>query len=797
MISFIRDYLEILSDASVSTASSVEIFQVSCQFFITSISQVLGYLFTFGWVRDILYLPIVLPKWQEAVLSEHFFSEDFNINLFSILTYSPQNEVISLLILGFLNSFICCLPFSTVHFLSIRRLFVQGVTAGIASILGMIFGQCLFITLIIFGARSILVPWFNLDPLNYLMGIGFLFIVVYDMANEKRIRPVEISEQRVLIKIFFISFLLSLMEQATIGQYFGNINFSNEFSLLTLNGIGSFGGNLSYILGLFVGHLFFSGLFLELTLFVRKGLLTLSGLPYSVWLKQTNFVFLTFILGCNLSSIPYYGLDYLITKPLGFLSQDKTFETSFLSGKNLKDPSRLLTGVDASFPLTIDTNISHFDRDNYGEQPKYFKRNFEELNYQGEYAWIVRRDRKPDLYSSGETTKTRMRDLFQSQQPMETIEKQAGVAKENQTNQKQKVSEKRQDAFFIQSTQSHSPERQKLKKRFNTVYTETREKDIYLLCDTFSSFPVLTKQQSPTEIALKQKYYSNGIYKTLLTIEIDSFLHRQPKTYTLTVEEENQLFKKRYLLNQYYNTIRTYSQIPYYQEFNDLFKGSKSFVDRPYNHQFKGTLHIVKRLFAVTLDDNASNNQKSILKYDMPLFKPDEKNETQLIHEELTTRPTNLPFLEFNNSTPFYVGWDNQTRQLLLTQRFSNSYDSLPVGISVKDKGEDVLKTELKKNLTQVSQPFEHGQVNDQILHFTTWPIEKNRLKDLKSKRFNRINTLYEPMTNPDMLHVKNAIRSSKNIEPSLPISMKYLGKIADRLAPNHGGIIWPGNQNS
>jgi len=792
MISFIRDYLEILSDAAGSTASSIEIFHVTCQFFITSITKGLAYLVTFGWVRDILYLPIILPQWQDAILSEHFFSEDFHINLFSVLTNSSQNNVISLLILGFLNSFICCLPFSTVHFLSLRRLFVQGVSAGIASILGMIFGQCLFITLIIFGARSLLIPWLNLDPLNYFLGIGFIFIIVYDMANEKRIRPVEMSEQRTLIKIFFISFLLSLLEYATVGQYFGNINFSNEFSLLTLNGIGSFRSNFSYILGLVIGHLFFSGLFLEFTLFIRKGLLRLSGVPYSVWLKQTNFIFLTFIFGFNLSSIPYYGLDYLITKPFGFISQDKTFENSFISGRNLKDPSRLLTSVDASFPLTIDTNISHFDRDNYGEQPKYFKRNFEELNYQGEYAWIVRRDRKPDLYSSGETTKTRMRDLFQAQQSLETSEKPGELNKENQ---KIKGVEKKQDSFLIQSSQHHSPERQKLKKRFNTVYTETREKDIYLLGDTFSSFPVLTKQQSPTEIALKQKYYTNGIYKALLTIEIDSFLHRQPKNYTLSVEQENQLVKKRYLLNQYYNTIRTYSQIPYYQEFNDLFQGSKSFVDRAYNHQFKGTLHIVRRLFAITLDD--TNNQKSVLKYDIPLFKPDQKHENQLIHEELIPQLTNSPFLEFNESTPFYVGWDNQNRQLVLTQRFSHSYDSLSGIGPITNKHEEVLKTEFRKNLIQKPQVSEQSKSTDQVLHFTTWPIENKRLKELKSKRFNRINTLYEPMTNPDMLHVKNAIRSSRNTEPSLPINMKYLGKIADRLAPNHGGIIWPGNQNS
>lgn len=789
MIPFIRDYLEILSDSAVSTASSFEVFQMNFKFFLSAFASGLGYLLTFGWVRDILYLPIVLPKWQEAILSEHFFIEGFNLNLFPNLTDSAQTGLISLLILGFLNSFICCLPLSTVHFLSLRRLFVQGVTAGVASILGMVTGQCLFIALIIFGARFILIPWFNLDPLNYFLGVVLLFMVIYDMASEKRIRPVEISEQNVLVKIFAISFLLSWTEQATLGQYLSNVNFNNQASLLTLNGVGSFGGHLSYIVGLILGHLFFSGLFLELSLLIRKGLLTISGLPYSVWVKQTNFVFLTFILGCNLSSIPYYGLDYLITKPLGFISQDKTVENSFLSGKNLKDPSRLLTSVEAVFPLTIDTNISHFDRDSYGEQPGFFKRNFEELNYQGEYAWIVRRDRKPDLYSSGETTKTRIRNLFQNQDSEATFDNSTESNKPNQVNTRRGAAEKTANPFFSDFT-TQSVDRQKLKKRFDELYTETKEKDTYLMGDSFNNFPLLTNQQSPTEIALKQKYYSNGVYKTLLNIEIDSFLNRQPKNYTLTADEENALFQKRLLLGQYYDTIRAYDKIPYYLEFNDLFQGSKSFADRAYNHQFKGNLHVVRRLFAVTLDSKENSEQKSVLKYDMPLFSDKEKDQNYLIHEELTNQSVqNNPFLELTDSTPIYFGWDAETRQMILTKRFKPS----PFFVNNENLTDSSNFIKLLKSTEKLDPPLD----STDSAYFTTWPIQKDRLRELKSKPNNRVMTLFEPVTNPDIqriVHISSSSRMSPDKQPSLPINMRYLGKIADRLAPNHGGVIWPGN---
>ena len=794
MISFIRDYLEILSDASVATANSFELLQITVKFFVNSFGRALGYFLTFGWVRDVLYLPIVLPKWHEAILSEHFFSEEININLFQALAHSPQIGLISLFGLGFLNSFICCLPFSTVHFLSLRRLFVQGLTAGVASISGMIFGQCLFIALVIFGARSILIPWFNLDPLNYFLGLGLLFMVIYDMASEKRIRPVELSEQNVLIKIFLISFVLSWTEQSYLGQYFANLHFSNESSLLTLNGIGSFSDHFGYILGLFFGHFFFSFIFLGLSLFVRKSLLTISGLPYSIWVKQINFIFLTFILGCNLSSIPYYGLDYLITKPLGFISQDKTFDMSFLSGKNLKDPSRLLTSVDAVFPLTIDTNISHYDRDNYGDQTGFFKRNFEELNYQGEYAWVVRRDRKPDLYSSGEPTKTKIRNLFQTDETTGTNQPNTSVEQTTQLPAKATIPEKNQNTFFFDST-IQSADRQKLKKRFDEMYEETREKDTYLIGESFNSFPLLESPQSPSEIALKQKYYANGVYKTLLNTEIDTFLNRQPKNYLLTPDEENQLFQKRSLLSQYYDTIRAYEKLPYQLEFKDLFQGSKSFIDRPYNHQFKGNLHITKRLFAVTLDEKENPTQKSVLKYDIPLFRETEKNYNQLIHEELKTQSIiNKPFLEFSDGRPFYVGWDNDTRQMVLTKRLSTNSPMFMLNQPTN------FTTQNYKHLLQSVSPKEFDKASSTQMKFIRWPIQEPALKELKSKPNNRVITLFEPLTNPDMQSMVALTSSSGNetktqSDASLPINMKYLGKISDYLLPpNHGGFIWPGN---
>ena len=52
---------------------------------------------------------------------------------------------------------------------------------------------------------------------------------------------------------------------------------------------------------------------------------------YSTWLIRVNRGLLVLIMCLAVTSIPYYGLDYLIAKPLGYLSQDKTLSKTILS----------------------------------------------------------------------------------------------------------------------------------------------------------------------------------------------------------------------------------------------------------------------------------------------------------------------------------------------------------------------------------------------------------------------------------------------------------------------------------
>ena len=307
-----------------------------------------------------------------------------------------------------------------------------------------------------------------------------------------------------------------------------------------------------------------------------------------------------------------------------------------------------------------------------------------------------------------------------------------------------------------------------------------------------------------------------------LNVEIDAFLKRQPKSYELTSDEENTVFRKRYLLAKYYDTIRAYQELPYRDEFNEFFQGSKTFVDRAYHHQFKGNLGTVKRLFAVTFDGNSD----AILKYDQPLLIDNQNAKNELLHEELSlidnspkdltpktdwnhlidfktsdiiqksTFPINVgagnevsPLLESQDSTPFYLGWDNEKRQMILTKRF---VPQLANHIDLE------MKKVTNKEFDSFLKTTNHNLPNERAFTFTTWPLKKDKVMEVKSKTNNQAVTLFEPTTNPEMLSILKIVSASRggNVEIfSFPTNMRFMNKTPEHLAPNQGGLVWPGSQ--
>jgi len=93
----------------------------------------------------------------------------------------------------------------------------------------------------------------------------------------------------------------------------------------------------------------------------------------------------------------------------------------------------------------------------------------------------------------------------------------------------------------------------------------------------------------------------------------------------------------KYLLSEYYETLRWYTSMQHYRSMKERIGGTKSFASRYYNQQFYGTLKKIRHLFSITpiLGDN------TVLKFDQALYNeyPNNKNNSilndSLIHEEL------------------------------------------------------------------------------------------------------------------------------------------------------------------
>nr|YP_009105997.1 hypothetical chloroplast RF1 [Gloeotilopsis sterilis]AIT94808.1 hypothetical chloroplast RF1 [Gloeotilopsis sterilis] len=820
-VTTVRDYIELLNNVYDSVSNNIDfqkILYFSLIFLAKSLKSIFIYLISFQWFHDLTYLPVLIPELSNSILKENFFLNQPTVNFFNIFeTCFYQNNKF---LVGFLNSFFSCLPLSCSHFIIGRRLVIQGTIAGLVSALGNIFGQCVFLIFIIFGLRFFIIPWFSFEPINYFLGIFLLLTIVYDMVHERRMRPIEKNETKILINIFFINFLLVLMEQSCIFQYLGNLTITSDITLLDTNfGFSKFDfflQNSLYIFGFFIGSLFFTIFFGILLLKSLNFLYKIFSFPYSTWLKNLNFLFLISIISFSLSSIPFYSIDYLLTSPLGFVSEDKVFENTLFSPNTVKDSIKLI-GANSSFK-SLDTDISFFDKGHYLKNDSL--QTYEDLNFQGEYAWTTRQDRR-SLYQQ-EKSKELILNLFKktNSKTNETnldFNKQLNNEDLNftkqqkssnlQSVQKEQSSEKN---FIKKSNSSFLIEKQgnhffNLNERFNTDYQldeqKTSETFTILMDDTFAREFIQEEPKTNLEKKIKEKFYLNPIYKFLLSKEIDFFLFRQPVFYNLDSKQEKLLYEKRLLLKNYYDSLRFYNELPFLEDFNYLFNGSKNYADRIYNQQFKGTLKVVRRLFCITLNQNDTISNTFILKYDQPLFKNNNLKENFLIHEELSIKNIKkTPFLELTNPIPFYLGWDENLKKLILTNRllprFYSGFEITQINPKNLNKKLDISKN--YKNLVyflNLLNTSTQGKLYS--IEFTTWPIPKKILTKPKSQSQIPYVVLFESIYDPQNKTIENLFKNDETSEwnyETLPYNVRKSNNLGEIIPPKRGGFLWPGN---
>ena len=847
----IKDFVDALNDfyGSFSRSSDFsEIAKFTLFFLLDSCKFLIHYILTFKWFSDFCFLKISIPKIIYSSFNDNPIFDNPSFYLFNF--FDTPDFIQSPFFSGLINSCLFSLPFSANQILLLRRVTVEGVYAGTAAGLGLVIGQLIFMICVVCGFRFIIFPWLSAEFLHYLLGLILTLSAVYVIAN-KPIRRIKLSESKTLIRIFIFHIGMTWTEQTTFFPYLSNISFSPEPTIFEMlnsdDSIEALLDHWAYSSGLLVGSTivtFFCGCFV---FWLGYALSTRLSFSYSRWVRTIHYGSLITLIAFSLTSFAYYSFDYVTTATFGFISEDdglRNYHIKTTSGDFKK--GRL---GEYSSHTSLDTDAAPFDRGRYLTSSEV-ELTYEDLNYQGEYIWRSRNDRlssgSPGLINKlirkflprlkrsrfaifgkalfrKKVQKQKLNKYKLEKQAVEETKKQVEKLAEEEYEYIDDENEEYEDDDEDLNLDIFLPfynyicEREDLIQRFIDNYQiDTQQSvapDFYhdigqepysafselakYGFDSFASFEDVESDEFEETLGkrLKTKYYSNWVYKYLLSFDFIEFLSRQPKKYFLTGEEESLLFNRRLLLANYYDGLRGYFQTPYSDTYEDLFIGSKSYANKVYNQQFIGTLKIIRKLFEINLNDTENQKNKIILKYDKPLFKEDLDEHNPLIHEEVD-EDNNFEdldddedvFLEEATSTPFYTGWDLKSRKFLITNYL-------------------LTRSNLNRATKNIKKMGSRMPRRSKSIYFISWPLKKARIKSIKNLENYHLNLSYSAYTDPSNELQKDIFEYSEIEESDIRLIYETLPSILKRvdlrdkdksvilLHPLKGGLAWPGNE--
>lgn len=636
-----------------------------------------------AWLRDFFQSPIYTTAWPTTVFSEAFLPYS-SIKAAFNYTGSTSNSL-NYGLRGLINGFFLSLPCSAVYLLWLRRLVVEGVPASIVSAAGIIAGQTWLFLATALGFRFLLFSWFSMEPLSYFLGVSLTLWIVYKTTHSP-IKRLKWRNRSTLFSVFISSAALVWTDQTGLFGYMNNLSVSFYPSILEI-GVNQPAFNvwtelIVLISGQIIGFLIFGWL----CLVFGRAMVGIWAASYSRWVQIFNFGSLTLVIALTLTSFPHYSFDYLFLSPMGFSSTDGCLSPLQLQ-TTLRDVSRGRLG-ECSSHTSLDVDVAPFDRGCYSTGSE-IELTFEDLNYQGEYIWRSRNDRLasgsagvvnkfmskflPKPTSAETFTDTELNQIV----PIRPYERVQNVFSPNQWDRFEGLTERFLEDYSTGTDESVSSRINENGEPFS-AFSELVKYGF----DTFASLDEIASDEFEEALGkkIKLKYYANPVYKLLLRLDISNFLGRQPLAHFIAPEDEKCLFDRRRILNSYYNSLRSYSTIPNNSAFYDLFFGSKAYASRVYNQQFKGTLKILRRLFAINLYIPGPN-RLTILKFDQPLYTSGDKLDQLFIHEELENEykrkfndfVSNHSRLQETLSIPLYAGWDLETRRFVITNRWSAS----------------------------------------------------------------------------------------------------------------------------
>lgn len=805
---FLKDLIDVFNnfyDSCSGQITALPLLQFILIYLGKSTKFLLEYIVTCRWLIDFCSITVTVPKMISSNLLGEYSLEKPLFRFFDF--FEIANRLHNPYIEGLLNSFFYCLPFSTGNILFLRRVTIEGIPGGFATIAGILSANFFIVIGILFGFRFIIFPWLSFELVQYVISVILIFALIERIAMKPLMR-VKMTQTDRLSKIFFFHLGLTLTEQTLFLPYLANLSFTQAPIMFEGFDMGNKGisisfnpivANLIYIFSVLAGMIFwymvFGGFFIWLGNISTK----IFKFTYSHWVQGVHRHSMLLIITISIISLPYYSGDFLSGSTLGFIPYDEA--TKKLHTKvTTRDYKKGRLG-ELSIHSSIDTDPSPFDYGRYttGEE---IEMTFEDLNYQGEYIWRTRNDRLA-IGSKGLVNRwlRKLVPLFER--------KSKSKRKKPKTILPPPIAEPENDWDLFDPYALVHPiyaPQEEMIKRFVRDYQcdqslstfpdkEPAKGDVLYVPFSelgkygFEAFANTLEQETDEfEKSLgkrvKNKYLENYVYRNFINFDIPLLLTRQPKKQSLNGKDENILFKKRKKLADYYDTIRAYSKLPHYRPYIDLFLGTKSYANRVYNQQFKGTLKIVKRLFSLTLENPQNLYQNAVLKYDQPLYTEKRNKKNRMVHEELLKRASRRPrrrkqrrpFLEEVSPIPTYAGWDNEKRKFSIINFTLNN-----------------LHTNIATNFYQ-----------DGKLYFLTWPIPNSQIKIKRILPKPPLNLLFNAYDDPQNAQERDLFEYPVNdklqvVYDTLPSSVRRIDsrekeKILQPLEPLRGGYVWAMN---
>nr|ANQ46432.1 Ycf1 [Tetrabaena socialis] len=425
LVTSVKDYVEITHKLiEIEPLKNYTEFGALFTYFIFSFGDFLKNFFSFSLFKNIWSIPIIIPDIASSMISEVSVLDGYFHNAFTFLDDLDKTNNIYLVffekfIIGLINSLFLFLPTSTSHLITLRRFVMQGLEAGYMAGLGTVAGNFLWLASIILGWRFFVIPWLSLDIFRYVLGFILLVKYIWDSSKERRMALEDLSKW----KIFLLNFLLALTEQSCIYPFISNLSISTDASILegfpVENYLAFLGVHGAYLLGILLGSfslLQFTCWFWEnpafsiyLWITTKYNLVKISSNNYY---KILNFTFLYGTMLCAIASIPYYGLDYTLTNPIGLVPQDRIIdqkksqldpeklltETAFLGVNSTDKNSRIKDGVHARRERWKQRLIKYqaYDASIY-DQGVYDFLTIEDLNYGFDRFWLRRKTRNHQI----------------------------------------------------------------------------------------------------------------------------------------------------------------------------------------------------------------------------------------------------------------------------------------------------------------------------------------------------------------------------------------------------------------